>query len=130
MKNVQTIRTPAGDELVVLPKADYEALVAAASLSDDDEDAADAAMYDLRKAALHGGSDPILPAEVSGYMLVGDSLFRALRKWRGLTQEELSASAGLSQSFLSSIERQTKTCTGETQTAIAGALDVPEEWLK
>jgi len=40
--------TPKGDEMVILPKAEYEALLEAA------EDAADVAAYDAAKADLEG----------------------------------------------------------------------------
>lgn len=53
MGNVQIIRTPSGEELVVLPRADYEALLAAAA--EGDEDADDVALYDARKAELTTG---------------------------------------------------------------------------
>jgi len=53
MGNVQIIRTPSGEELVVLPRADYDALLAAAC--DADEDADDLALYDARKSELTTG---------------------------------------------------------------------------
>ena len=50
MSPPQIIRTPNGEELVVLPRAEYEALVERAA--HDDEDAEDVAVYDARKAEL------------------------------------------------------------------------------
>ena len=88
MTNPQIIKTPGGEELVVLPRAEYEALVAAAAEAEEDD--ADALVYDARKAALGVGLDARLPPEVSTAILRGDSLLRALRKWRGLTQIDLA----------------------------------------
>lgn len=50
MNGPQIIRTPNGEELVVLPRADYEALVERAERADEDAD--DVAIYDARKAGL------------------------------------------------------------------------------
>src|SRR5579871_1998765 len=102
----QTITSPSGDELVVLPRAEYEALVAAAR--DDDEDASDAAIYDARKTELAAGSDARLPVEVSRLILRGDSLLKALRKSRGVTQQDLARRTGLAQGYLSDIETRRK----------------------
>jgi hypothetical protein len=49
MSGPQIIRAPTGEELVVLPRAEYEALVARA---DHAEDANDVAIYDARKAEM------------------------------------------------------------------------------
>jgi hypothetical protein len=58
----QFIRTPQGEELVVLPRADYDALVARAESYDEDAD--DVAIYDARMADLAGRepSPPPVPA--------------------------------------------------------------------
>ena len=48
--------TPKGDEMVVLPKADYDALLAAAHvIAEANEDAADVAAYDAAMAYLAAG---------------------------------------------------------------------------
>jgi DNA-binding XRE family transcriptional regulator len=123
----QTITTPAGDELVVLPRAEYDALLAAAVGREEDSD--DVAIYDARKAELARGVDARLPPEVSAAMLRGDSLLKALRKWRDVTQLHLAFKTGIAQGYLSDIESGRRKGTDETLTAIAKALDVPAEWL-
>ena len=55
----QIIRTPNGEELVVLPRAEYEALIERAD--HEAEDAEDVAIYDARKAELAAGG-VVLPA--------------------------------------------------------------------
>jgi ribosome-binding protein aMBF1 (putative translation factor) len=133
MGKVQIIRTPSGEELVVLPRADYDALVAGAQLigadDDDDEDAADIAVFDERMAELRSNRDAALPAEVSQAMLRGATLVQALRKWRGVKQQDLAAKAELAQGYLSDIERGRGQGSREAREKIARALDVPREWL-
>ncbi|PSJ64941.1 helix-turn-helix domain-containing protein [Kumtagia ephedrae] len=127
MSDVQIIHSPSGDELVVLPRAEYEALVAAAA--DTDEDAADIAMYDARKGELAGDPNPHLPAEVSSLLLHGHTRLQVLRKWRGIAQFKLAASAGITQGYLSELERGRKSGSAETIAGLAQALEVPVDWL-
>ena len=56
----QIIRTPGGEELVVLPRGEYEALLERAD--HEAEDADDVAIYDARKAELAAGSVVLPPA--------------------------------------------------------------------
>jgi len=44
--NVQFFTTPQGEDMVLLPRADYEALLARAAATEDE---ADIALYDARK---------------------------------------------------------------------------------
>lgn len=130
MGKVQIIRTPGGEELVVLPRADYDALVAGAqAFGADDEDAVDIAVFDERMAELRSNRDAALPAEVSKAMLRGATLVQALRKWRGVKQQDLAAKAELAQGYLSDIERGRGQGSREAREKIALALDVPREWL-
>jgi hypothetical protein len=76
MSGPQIIRTPGGEELVVLPRAEYEALLARAG--DAAEDADDIAIYDARKAELAKGG-VVLPLEVSAAILRGESRLKAIR---------------------------------------------------
>ncbi|MER9485295.1 helix-turn-helix domain-containing protein [Mesorhizobium sp. M0563] len=65
------------------------------------EDAADAAIYDERKADLR--AERALPADVTMDILRGSSRLKALRNWRRLTQADLAAMIGVSQGFLSDL---------------------------
>ncbi len=126
MGQVRFIRSPEGEELAVLPRADYEALIA--ELYDEDED--DIALYDQRKGELASGKDGMLPAEVSAMLLKGDSRLKAIRRWRSLKQLELSAKSGVGQGYLSDLESRRRTGSPETLTALAKALDVPLSWIE
>ncbi|MBX3569125.1 MAG: helix-turn-helix transcriptional regulator [Rhizobiaceae bacterium] len=127
MTTIQIIHSPSGDELVVLPRAEYEALVAAAA--EGEEDAADVAMYDARKADLAAEAHPTLPAEVGALLLRGDTRPRALRKWRAVPQFQLAASADIAQGYLSDLENGRRSGSAETIAGLAKALDVPPDWL-
>ena len=126
MSEPQIIRTPAGEELVVLPRAEYEALLERAGY--EGEDAEDVALYDARKAGLAVG-DGVLPVEVSAAILRGDSRLKAIRNWRGETQLHLASETGLGQGYLSDLESGRRTGTPETIAKIAQALNVPVGWL-
>jgi hypothetical protein len=57
-------------------------------------DADDVAIYKARKAELAGDPEALLPEPVSADMLKGLSRFKALRRWRGLTQSALAEGGG------------------------------------
>jgi hypothetical protein len=126
MRAPQIIRTPGGEELVVLPRAEYEALVARAD--HEAEDADDVAIYDARKAELAKGG-VVLPPEVSAAILRGESRLKAIRSWRGETQLQLNVMTGIGQGYLSDLESGRRTGTPETIAKLAQALNVPVEWL-
>jgi Helix-turn-helix len=122
----QIITTPSGEELVVLPRADYEALLERAD--HDSEDAEDIAIYDARKAELAAGG-VVLPDAVSAAMLRGESRLKAIRKWRDLTQLHVSMRTDIGQGYLSDLESGRRTGPPETIAKLARVLDVPMEWL-
>ena len=123
MSGPQIIRTPGGEDLVVLSRAEYEALLERAD--HEAEDADDIAIYDARKAAGEG----VLPPEVSAAILRGESRLKAIRNWRDETQLHLSFKTGIGQGYLSDLENGRRTGTPETIAKLAEALDVPKEWL-
>jgi hypothetical protein len=126
MNEPQIIRTPSGEELVVLPRAEYEALLERAD--HEAEDVEDVAIYDARKAELAAGG-VVLPAEVSAAVLRGDSRLKAIRNWRDETQLHLTFKTGIGQGYLSDLESGRRAGTPETMAKLAQALNVPVEWL-
>ena len=126
MSEPQIIRTPAGEELVVLTRAEYEALLD--RLDPAVEDADDVAIYDARKAELATGA-AVLPPEVSAAILRGESRLKAIRNWRDMTQLYLHQKTDLGQGYLSDLENGRRTGTAETIAKLAKALNVPVEWL-
>ncbi|MGP0059281.1 MAG: helix-turn-helix domain-containing protein [Beijerinckiaceae bacterium] len=127
MAGPQIIVTPNGEELVVLSRAEYDALVESAA--EAEEDVADVAIYDARKAELAADRTSLLPAEVSTALMRGETLLKALRKWRKLSQIELAAATGLGQGYLSDLESGRRRGTSETLAKITTALDIDPNWL-
>ena len=127
MGHIQIVTSPSGDEMVLIPKADYDDLLRIAQ--EAAEDAADVAAYDAAKAAIAADPDARLPAEISGYILKGDRLLAAIRKWKGMTQVEVAGAAGIAQGYLSDLETGRRHGSAETLAHIAKAMGVPENWL-
>ena len=91
---IQTIKTAAGETLVILPLEEYEAL----------ENAADAARHAAIMAKLERGeSETLTPKEVKA-LLAAPTPLAFWRRKRGLTQAVLAKHAGISQSYLASLE--------------------------
>jgi hypothetical protein len=126
MSGPQIIRTPSGEELVVLPRAEYEALIERSDQAA--EDAEDVAVYDARKAELAAGG-VVLPVDVTAAILRGETRLKAIRNWRDETQLHLSFKTNISQGYLSDLESGRRAGTPETIAKLAQALDVPVEWL-
>lgn len=123
---VQFIRSPAGEEMAVLPRDEYEALVAASRW---DEDEADAALFNERMAELEQGTAHRLPASVSALMLRGDSLLAAIRKSQDMTQTQVTFKTNISQGYLSDLESGKRTGSKETLQLLAECYRVPLGWL-
>ena len=114
----QTIVTPSGERLVMLPEAEYEALLAAA------EDAADGAAVEAFRRKLAAGEEELLPAAMIDRVLAGESLVRVWRDHRGLTSKALAEKAGIARAYLSQIEAGRREGTVDTLRKLATALGV------
>ncbi len=100
-----------GAEMVLLTRAEFDALMEV--VEDAEEDAELSAIYDQRMADLKAGYDVILPVEVSARCRKGESLLRAVRNWRGLTQ-----------GYLSDLEAGKREGTPQTLRKIAEAMGI------
>lgn len=123
--NVQFLQTPGGEELAVLPRADYEALLSRA----DDADATTARLIESSRKAIADGQDVVLPKAVVDRMTSGENRVRVLREWREMIQVELAAATGISQNYLSAIETGARKGPAELQARLARALGVPTDLL-
>lgn len=122
---VQIITTPAGEEMVVMPRAEYDALVDAAQ--EAFEDGADAAAYAHAYATMK--PEDLLPPEVSAAILKGKGRLRALREWRGESAAALATASGVAQAELESVEAGRKLLARDAAARLAEALSVPTNWL-
>ncbi len=113
---------------MVVPKAEYDELIAAAKAKAD-EDAADVAIFDERLAELVAGKTQILPVEVSAGIMRGDKRIKAIRKWRSIPQIKLAKKLAISQAHLSDVEAGKRSLTPAIAAKAAKMLDVPVDWL-
>ena len=121
------LTTPGGEDLVILPRAEYERMASLAA--EAEEDAADIAAYDAAVAEFKADGGEPMPPEVSALVLKGKSRLAALRKWRGLSQKELADKAGIGQGYLSDLETKRRAGSPETLARLAAALDAPLSWF-
>lgn len=110
------ITTPSGDQLVILPMAEYERLVEAA------EDAADVRAYDEIKRKLAAGEEELIPSAIVDRILDGENKVRVWREHRGLSAKDLAETAGISAAYLSQIETGARDGSFATMKRIAAAL--------
>jgi DNA-binding XRE family transcriptional regulator len=118
MNSVTSFKTPAGEEMVVMSKSDYEALLEHAELSVDL-----AAVADYRRK-LAVGEEEAIPSEFADRLIDGENPVRVYRELRGLTARDLAERAGISPAFLSEIETGKKDGGVATLRKIASELGV------
>jgi DNA-binding XRE family transcriptional regulator len=127
MGKSQIIHTD-GEDLVVITRSEYEALLARAG-DEASEDAMTARIVAATDEKLARGEDVALPAAVWDAIEGGEHPIRAIRKHRGLTQTDVAAQAGLRQGYIADIESGRKTGSATSLKAIAAALGVPLDIL-
>lgn len=127
MSAVQFIITPGGEELAILPRAEFDRLAALAA--EAEEDAVDVAAYDAAKAEFAASGSIAWPPKLSALLLKHKSRLAAVRRWRGLSQAELAAKAGIQQGYLSDLESGRRRGLPATVERLAVALDVPVDWI-
>lgn len=118
MNSVVSFKTPNGEDMIVLSRSDYEALLERAELSDDI-----AAVDDYRRK-LAAGEEEAIPEAFANRLIDGESPIRIYRELRGLSAKELAERTGISAAFLSEIEKGKKEGGVSTLKKIAQALRV------
>lgn len=113
-------KTPLGDDIVILSRAEYDAL----TFGQRDEDAADAARANNILADIERGTETLLTSEQASQLLEAKTPLAFWRRHRGVTQEALSKSVGVAQGFISEIENGAKTGDVQTLAVIARALEI------
>jgi Helix-turn-helix domain len=123
--NVRFQKTPRG-EVAIMPRKEYEALVAKAAEADEDAGTARVVARARREIAAGG---PLLPKDVVDRLARGENPVRVLREWRDVTQMRLSFKTSLSQGHISDIENGRRIGTPAALRAIADVLKVPLDLL-
>lgn len=122
-RTVATFTSPDGAELVVLTRADFDALVAG-----EDEDRGTARIIRETSATIERGEDVAIPETVWDDM-PRRGKYAAIRAWRQLTQSQVARAVGISQPFYSQIERGVREPSLQNVVQIARALRVPVDVL-
>jgi DNA-binding XRE family transcriptional regulator len=106
------------NELVTIPRAEYDRLRAAA------EDLADLQAHDRAMANLATGTDELIPAAFANRLLNGEMPLQVYRDLRGLTQASLAEKAGVNRVTVAEIETGRKQGSIATLRALATALNI------
>ncbi len=119
MNTAVSFTTPNGEDLVVLSRKDYEALLRQAEQAEDLEDLLAVQAFEARIAA---GEEERIPSEFVDRLIDGENPIRVWRDFRGLSARELAAAAGISAAYLSEIETGKKEGSLSVFRQIAKAL--------
>lgn len=111
--SIQTI-VENGQTYVKMPIAEFEAL----------EDALDIRAADAIMERVRSGESAVWPGDVVNRLVAGENPIRVIRDWRKMTQADLAVQSGVTQGFLSGLEKGEKEPRIATLRAIAAALDV------
>jgi DNA-binding XRE family transcriptional regulator len=116
MGKPQIITSPSGEELVVIPRSDYEDLVDSLAARDVE-------------AALAAGREELLSPEETAALVAAPTPLAFWRGKRGKTQSRLALDIGVSQDFLSDLERGKSKGDVTLYAKLARCLDVQIEDL-
>jgi ribosome-binding protein aMBF1 (putative translation factor) len=122
---VQFKKTGKG-EVAILPRKDYEALVAKAA--EADEDAGTARLVARARREIAEG-EAVIPFDVVNRIANGEIAIRVIREWRDITQLHLAFKTHLGQGYISDLENGRRKGTVAAFKEIARALEVPLDLL-
>ena len=122
---VQFKKTTKG-EVAILPRKDYEALLAKATIAD--EDLGTARLVTRARKEIAAGA-PLIPLDVVNRIANGENPIRAIREWRDITQLYLAHKTNIGQGYISDLENGRRKGTAAALKEIARVLEVPLELL-
>ncbi|MFO8101340.1 MAG: helix-turn-helix transcriptional regulator [Dehalococcoidia bacterium] len=112
---VQIIERDRRPEWAVLPYEMYQQLL------DDAETLQDIRDYEIAKKSLQS-EEELIPSNVTYAILDGEKPIKVWRKYRGMTQRELSDKVGITKAYLSQIETGKRAGTTDVLSKLAKAL--------
>lgn len=124
MANVKFIRTPKGESLALLPRADYETLIKTVHRYERAEDRHDRRMVRKIERRITQGLDRTYPSVVVDAVLDGELPIRAWRKYYGWSAASFAAATGISAGYLSQIETGKRVGTLRVLQAMAEVLEL------
>ncbi|WP_167858426.1 helix-turn-helix domain-containing protein [Methylobacterium nonmethylotrophicum] len=121
--SVQSIVTEGGEELVILSRRAYDALLARAG-DEDAEDRMTARLAEEHVTARAAGTVTLAPDWLTAAVLAGESPLGAARRQGGLDLADLAARAGIAADALAAMEQGRRTGTDAEIEAVAQACGV------
>ena len=118
MNRLVRTKTPAGEDIVILPAAEFERLV---DLAEDARDIRDA---EKALAEIEAGTAELLSRVDVQVYLDSPSPLAFWRKRRGLTQTALAKAVGVSQAYMAQIESGKRTADIRIYQRLANRLGV------
>lgn len=112
-------------EIVVLLRSDYDAMIERLEWEDEQEAAWAARIIRDSDAAIARGEDISLPLAVWERMEAGEPPLKVLREWRGLEPVRVAEAAGVSASDLSAWEAGGDPGSDDAWRSLARVLAVP-----
>jgi ribosome-binding protein aMBF1 (putative translation factor) len=122
---VQFKRTGKG-EIAILPRKEYEALVARAA--EADEDVGTARLVKRARKEIADG-DALIPLDILNRIAGGENAIRVLREWKDITQLYLAYKTNIGQGYISDLENGRRKGTAAALKEIARVLGVPLDLL-
>jgi hypothetical protein len=113
-------------EVAILPRKEYEMLVAKAK--EADEDAGTARLVARARKEIAAGA-PLIPMAVADRIAKGENPIRAIREWKDVTQLYLSFKTNIGQGYISDLENGRRKGTTAALKEIARVLGVPIDLL-
>jgi ribosome-binding protein aMBF1 (putative translation factor) len=122
---VQFKKTDKG-EVAILPRKEYEALVAKAAEADED---AGTARLVARARKEIAGDGVVIPFDVVNKIADGENPIRVIREWKDITQLYLAHKTNIGQGYISDLENGRRKGTVAALKEIARVLGVPLDLL-
>jgi DNA-binding transcriptional regulator YiaG len=113
-------------EVAILPRKEYEALVAKAK--EAEEDAGTARLVARAREEIAAGAT-LIPMVIADRIAKGENPIRVIREWRDVTQLHLSSRTNIGQGYISDLETGRRKGTTAALKEIARVLNVPIDVL-
>jgi transcriptional regulator with XRE-family HTH domain len=128
-RSAQFFTTPNGEEMVMLPRADYDRLIGKKSHAGMSEDEIDRRAAQQVLDRIEAGEEQTYPAELVDRVISGEHPVKVYRNWKKLSQRELAEKARIDPVYLSQIETGRRRGGTDARRALAMALEVDEDLL-
>jgi transcriptional regulator with XRE-family HTH domain len=128
-RSAQFFTTPNGEQMVMLPRADYDRLIGKKSRTGISEDEIDRRAAQEILDRIEAGEEQTYPAELVDRLIAGEHPVKVFRNFKKLSQRQLAEKAGIDPVYLSQIETGRRRGGAETRHALAVALGVDGDLL-